>query len=175
MASHTKSNPEWHVDIIWYKSRLCSVDTCLLNVIIAMAWLYNLFAFDFITSPHSLCSQSPKNIRIPSNFHFKLGNNSTVSRGFNTWYQQTGNKDIVSLSRCSADILRQHHSVHSFNLMNTQKGVCLDVPRRMHICSEYGVSKRAYSNTCVVTNALSVNKNVTSVSTSYYSTLLLIL
>lgn len=169
MASHTKSNPEWHVDIIWYKSRLCSVDTCLLNVIIAMAWLYNLFAWDFITS-HSLCSQRPKNIRIPSNFHFKLGKNLTVSTAFNTWYQKTGNKDVVSLSRCCADILRQHHSVHYFKLMNTQKGYVW-----MHICSEYGVRKRAYSNICVVTNALSVNTNVTSVSTSYYSTLLFIL
>lgn len=166
MASHTKSNPEWHVDIIWYKSRLCSVDTCLLNVIIAMAWLYNLFAWDFITSPHSLCSQRPKNIRIPSNFHFKLGKNSTVSTVFNTWYQKTGNKDVVSLSTFWDSII-----------------LCILsswwIPRRgyvwMHICSEYGVRKRAYSNTCIVTNALTVNKNVTSVSTSYYSTLLFIL
>lgn len=97
MASHTKSNPEWHVDIIWYKSRLCSVDMCLLNVIIAIAWLYNLFAWAFITSPYSLCSQRPGNIRVPSNFHFKLGNNSTVSTATQHLIHET-NKQATKIS-----------------------------------------------------------------------------
>lgn len=64
---------------------------------------------------------------------------------FHTCYQDTGNKDIVSLLQRNPDISRQYQSKHSFIMMNTHRGVCLHASHGMHICSEYGGGRSAYS------------------------------